>query len=60
METGKERLLLMDGIRGFAIVNMILFHFLYDFFLLFTREIPYGMKDPGFFCGQQMICGPLL
>lgn len=55
METGKERLLLMDGIRGFAIVNMILFHFLYDFFIIYQRD-PIWYERPWVFLWQQMIC----
>ena len=37
MEIKKQRLLLLDGIRGFAIVNMVLFHFLYDFFIIYQK-----------------------
>lgn len=55
MKNTKNRYLLLDGIRGIAIVNMVLYHFLYDVFEL------YG-KDPGWtgrlpvFIWQQFIC----
>ena len=55
METKKKRLLLLDGIRGFAIVNMVLFHFLYDFFIIYQKDPKwYGKPFVGFW--QQMIC----
>jgi len=34
MEAQKKRYYLVDGIRGVAIVNMVVFHFLYDVFTL--------------------------
>lgn len=34
----KERYLLVDGIRGFAIVNMVLFHFLYDVTMVYGKN----------------------
>lgn len=34
----KKRFYLIDGIRGLAIVNMVLFHFLYDVFILYGRQ----------------------
>lgn len=55
METEKKRLLLIDGIRGFAIVNMILFHFLYDFFMIYEKDTGWYGK-PWVFLWQQMIC----
>ena len=55
MEIKKQRLLLLDGIRGFAIVNMVLFHFLYDFFIIYQKDPKwYGKPLVGFW--QQMIC----
>ena len=34
MEAQKKRYCLVDGIRGVAIVNMAVFHFLYDVFIV--------------------------
>ena len=32
---GKERLSLLDALRGFALLNMILYHILYDIVYIF-------------------------
>lgn len=55
MQQEKGRYYLVDGIRGIAIVNMVIFHFMYDVCIV------YG-KDPGWYdrpatrIWQQMIC----
>lgn len=55
MEIKKSRYFFVDGIRGIAIVNMVIFHFLYDVFIVYGR-------DPGWYgllavrIWQQMIC----
>ena len=42
-------------LHGFAIVNMVLFHFLYDFFIIYQKDPKwYGKPLVGFW--QQMIC----
>ena len=38
MKTAKERLLLLDGIRGIAIINMVAYHFLYDVFVVYQID----------------------
>ena len=51
----KRRYELLDGIRGLAMVNMVIFHFLYDVFVIYGR-------DPGWYgrtenhLWQQGIC----
>lgn len=51
----KKRFYLIDGIRGLAIVNMVLFHFLYDVFILYGRQ-PDWYDRTGTFLWQQGIC----
>lgn len=51
----KKRFYLIDGIRGLAIVNMVLFHFLYDVFILYGRQ-PDWYGRTGTFLWQQGIC----
>ena len=38
MEAQKKRYCLVDGIRGVAIVNMAVFHFLYDVFIVYGKN----------------------
>lgn len=54
-----KRFYLIDGIRGFAILNMVLFHFLYDVFILYRRD-PYWYGKTGTFFWQQTICWTFL
>ena len=55
MEARKKRYCLIDGIRGFAVVNMVVFHFLYDVFIVYGRNpLWYGL--PAIYIWQQMIC----
>lgn len=51
----KKRFYLIDGIRGLAIVNMVLFHFLYDVFILYGRQ-PDWYDRTRTFLWQQGIC----
>lgn len=41
MHNKEKRYFLIDGIRGAAIINMVLFHF-YMIYSLFMKEIRYG------------------
>ncbi len=55
MQEQKMRYFLIDGIRGFAIVNMVVFHFLYDVFIVYGKNpMWYGMTAVHFW--QQAIC----
>ena len=55
----KKRFYLIDGIRGLAIVNMVLFHFFYDVFILYGRQ-PDWYARTGTFFWQQAICWTFL
>lgn len=55
MEARKKRYYFVDGIRGIAIVNMVIFHFLYDVFIVYGKNpLWYGL--PAIHIWQQMIC----
>ena len=55
MEAQEKRYCLVDGIRGAAIVNMVVFHFLYDVFIVYGKNpLWYGL--PAIHIWQQMIC----
>lgn len=51
----KERYLLIDGIRGLAVLQMIVFHFLYDRNEIFGRQ-PEWYAHPAVHVWQQVIC----
>lgn len=51
----KERYHLIDGIRGLALVNMVLFHFLYDVFIIYGQD-PGWYQRTGSHLWQQGIC----
>lgn len=51
----KKRFYLIDAIRGFALINMVLFHFLFDVFVVFGRD-PYWDFRPWVHLWQQFIC----
>ena len=55
MEAQKKRYYLVDGIRGVAIVNMAVFHFLYDVFIVYGKN-PFWYGLPAIHVWQQMIC----
>lgn len=55
MKTQKTRYFLIDGIRGFAIINMVIFHFLYDVFIVYGKN-PFWYGLPMIHIWQQMIC----
>lgn len=57
MNTSKNfsRLHLLDGIRGLAVVNMVLFHFCFDVFVLYGRDPLWYEKAP-VSLWQQVIC----
>lgn len=46
---------LIDAIRGIAIINMVVFHFLYDVFVIFTPKFEL-FASPLVFAWEQFIC----
>ena len=38
IEKQKERYYLLDALRGLALVNMILYHFSYDIFIIYGQN----------------------
>ena len=55
MPTQKTRFHLIDGLRGFAVINMVAFHFLYDLFIICGKNpLWYGLPAVQFW--QQAIC----
>lgn len=55
MENEKKRINLIDAIRGLAVVDMVLFHFVYDIFVIFLEQPrwPYTFPVP---LWQRTIC----
>ena len=56
---GKQRYLFIDGIRGFAIVNMVLLHFLYDIHVVYENN-PAWYSQPHIRIWQQSLCWTFL
>ena len=55
MQNKEKRYFLIDGIRGAAIINMVLFHFLYDIFIVYERN-PLWYDCMPIHIWQQIIC----
>lgn len=55
MREEKTRYHLADGIRGIAVINMVLYHFLYDVYVVYDR-LPAWCDMPAVRLWQQMIC----
>ena len=55
IEEKKERYYLLDALRGLALVNMILYHFSYDIFIIYGQN-PDWLGAPATFFWQQGIC----
>lgn len=55
VKSSAERLLLIDCIRGFTLINMIIYHGMWDIKYLFGIDIPYFGKLPSYIY-QQLIC----
>ena len=54
----KERLSLLDALRGFALLNMILYHLLYDIVYILSIQLV-GIKVLPDMYGEQFICWSL-
>lgn len=55
MQEERIRYYFVDGIRGIAIINMVIFHFLYDVYIVYEKSPAwYGL--PAIHIWQQMIC----
>lgn len=50
----KKRKLIIDALRGFAVLNMILYHGLYDVVYLFNRNIDWYTARPGYLWQQSI------
>ena len=58
---GKERLSLLDALRGFALLNMVLYHILYDVVYIFGHPIGWYQSAAGYvwnnlFAGALFYC----
>lgn len=51
----KKRYLLIDGIRGLAITNMVILHFLYDVYIVYGKNSAW-YSQPHIHIWQQSIC----
>lgn len=59
MNPKKNRIPSLDIIRGFALVNMIFYHFLYDLVYIFGQQVSWFSIRKGF-VWQQMICATFI
>lgn len=55
MQEEMTRYYFVDGIRGIAIINMVIFHFLYDIYIVY-KKYPIWYSLPAIHIWQQMIC----
>ena len=55
MKEEKIRYYFVDGIRGIAIINMVIFHFLYDVYIVYEKS-PTWYSLPAIHIWQQTIC----
>lgn len=55
MQEEKTRYYFVDGIRGIAIINMVVFHFLYDVYIVYEKS-PTWYSLPAIQIWQQIIC----
>ena len=55
MQEEKIRYYFVDGIRGVAIINMVIFHFLYDVYIVYEKS-PTWYSLPAIHIWQQTIC----
>lgn len=55
MEKGVQRFQLVDAVRGLAVANMVIFHALYDVFIIYGKNPTWYSKTP-VYLWQQGIC----
>lgn len=55
MQVSKKRFLLIDAVRGFALINMILYHLCYDIFILYGY-LPGWTALPSVRLWERIIC----
>lgn len=55
----KVRYYLIDSIRGFAIVNMVLYHLLYDMVYMFGFDMPF-FRSEGAFIWERIVCSAFI
>lgn len=55
MNSRQEYYHLLDALRGFALLNMLLFHFCYDLFVIFGHHTSW-YRQPAVYAWQQFIC----
>ena len=55
IEKTKNRYYFVDALRGLALINMVLYHFSYDIFVIYGQN-PDWLGSPAAFCWQQAIC----
>lgn len=55
MAQGKVRYHVIDAIRGFAVINMVVYHFLYDMVYIFGYSLPWYDQNAVRFW-EQLIC----
>ena len=55
IEKTKNRYYFVDALRGLALINMVLYHFSYDIFVIYGQN-PDWLGSPAAFCWQQGIC----
>ena len=51
----EKRYFILDGIRGFAVINMIIYHFIWDLVYIFRFDIPWFESEISYIW-QQFIC----
>lgn len=55
MTSAKQRFHAIDALRGLAIINMIIFHFLYDIFIVYGQD-PTWNNHSAVYLWQQTVC----
>ena len=57
MSEPRPRVWQADALRGLALLNMLAYHFMYDWVCIFGQSAPwYNISAPGCHAWQQYIC----